>query len=225
MFTLARGTLRRSRRDPRRRRSFAILASPLLLQSRPASTRHRPACPTPCSGVRPSPLSTHRHVPPVSNPTVAANLHQTFDIEINLAPQITLDLLLAIYPLAKTADFSLGQILDLGIGIHSRRCQYTATRASTNSIDVCKANLNPLVPGQIHARNSCHLNSLLSRPLSPSHKTTEDSSARPPAYPCLCLCRGFLQMTLTTPRRLMILQLLQRILTDGLTFISAAPLP
>lgn len=32
-------------------------------------------------------------------------------------------------------------------------------------------------------------------------------------------------MILTTPRRLIILQLLHLILTDGLTFISVAPLP
>src|SRR5882724_613990 len=45
--------------------------------------------------------------------------------------------------------------------------------------------------------------------------------AKPPSelYPCLCLCRGFLQMIRTTPRRLTILQCSQRTLTDGRTFI------
>src|SRR5438034_4239090 len=40
-------------------------------------------------------------------------------------------------------------------------------------------------------------------------------------YPCRCLCRGFLQMIRTTPRRLTILQCSQRTLTDGRTFISS----
>lgn len=37
-------------------------------------------------------------------------------------------------------------------------------------------------------------------------------------YPCLCLCLGFLQITITTPLRLMILHFSQRTLTDALTF-------
>src|SRR5438552_2945864 len=40
-------------------------------------------------------------------------------------------------------------------------------------------------------------------------------------YPCRCLCRGFLQMIRTTPRRLTILQCSQRTLTDGRTFTDS----
>src|SRR5690349_11795153 len=39
-------------------------------------------------------------------------------------------------------------------------------------------------------------------------------------YPCLCLCLGFLQMTRTTPSRLMILHFSQIFLTDALTFMA-----
>ena len=39
-------------------------------------------------------------------------------------------------------------------------------------------------------------------------------------YPWRCLCLGFVQITRTTPWRLMILQFSQRRLTDGLTFMS-----
>jgi hypothetical protein len=147
MFTLARGTLRRSRRDPRRRRSFAILTSPLLLSSRPTSTRHGSARPTLCSGIGAGPLSMHRQIPPVPNSTVGANFHQTLDIEINLTSQIALDFMLRIDPLAKTADFSLSQILDPCVEIHARRFQYAATGASTDSKDVSKANFDPFFPG------------------------------------------------------------------------------
>src|SRR5947208_321561 len=50
---------------------------------------------------------------------------------------------------------------------------------------------------------------------------------RPPPgfYPCLALCRGFLQITRVTPRRLMILQCSHRALIDGLTFIVPSPSP
>ena len=39
-------------------------------------------------------------------------------------------------------------------------------------------------------------------------------------YPCRCLCRGSVQMTLSTPRRRIILQFLQIGLTLGRTFMG-----
>jgi len=39
-------------------------------------------------------------------------------------------------------------------------------------------------------------------------------------YPCLCLWRGFLQMTRTTFLRFTILQLAQSLFTEGRTFIN-----
>jgi hypothetical protein len=39
------------------------------------------------------------------------------------------------------------------------------------------------------------------------------------AHPCLCLWRGFLQITRTTFLRFTILQLAQSLFTDGLTFM------
>src|SRR5439155_10131342 len=54
-----------------------------------------------------------------------------------------------------------------------------------------------------------------------------EGGQRPPSglYPCLALCRGFLQITRVTPRRLMILQCSHRALIDGLTFIVPSPSP
>src|SRR5271169_6784666 len=43
--------------------------------------------------------------------------------------------------------------------------------------------------------------------------------------PCRCLCRGFLQITRTTPLRRMILQLRQIFFTDAITFMSASLRP
>src|SRR5690242_9232308 len=42
-------------------------------------------------------------------------------------------------------------------------------------------------------------------------------------YPCLCLCRGLLQMTMVVPCRLITRQRSHMGLTDGRTFISAVP--
>ena len=42
------------------------------------------------------------------------------------------------------------------------------------------------------------------------------------SYPCRCLCFGFVQITLTTPLRWIILQLSHIFLTEARTFIFVA---
>ena len=42
------------------------------------------------------------------------------------------------------------------------------------------------------------------------------------SYPCLCLCFGFSQITITRPLRLMILHFSHILLTDRRTFISTS---
>src|SRR4029078_1486569 len=42
-------------------------------------------------------------------------------------------------------------------------------------------------------------------------------------YPCLCLCRGLVQMTMVVPCRFITRQRSRMRLTDGRTFISAVP--
>src|SRR2546425_5804637 len=46
---------------------------------------------------------------------------------------------------------------------------------------------------------------------------------QPRTYPCRCLCRGFSQITRTTPARLMILHLRQICLTEARTFMIVVP--
>src|SRR5881296_4714840 len=161
---------------------------------------HAAAGPLPRPRVRVRPLAAHRQTAPVADPAIAPDVHESFHVHRHLAAQVTLDLELALDDVADAAHLVLGPRLDLLAGIHVGSQQHPARRRASDPVDVRDRDLAPLLPRQVNSGHSRHRWS-------------------PPGYPWRALCRGFLQITRVTPRRLMILQCSQRTLIDGLTFI------
>src|SRR5439155_1057965 len=173
----------------------------------------------PRARVRVRALSAHREPAPVAYTSIAPDVHESLHVHRYLAAQVTLDLELALDDVADPAHLVLAPGLHPLVRVHVGAIQDPARRRAPDPVDVRDRDLAPLLPRQIHARNSRHRRTpffrarALPAPLSPGF------------YPCLALCRGFLQITRVTPRRLMILQCSHRALIDGLTFIVPSPSP
>src|SRR5439155_1023753 len=184
-------------------------------------------------------LRAHREPAPVAYTSIAPDVHESLHVHRYLAAQVTLDLELALDDVADPAHLVLAPGLHPLVRVHVGSIQDSARRRAPDPVDVRDRDLAPLLPRQIHARNSRHRRSpFLSSeeastapfraPASPAQPFLGGGPGRgaaPPSglYPCLALCRGFLQITRVTPRRLMILQCSHRALIDGLTFIVALP--
>ena len=82
---------------------------PLLLRLllHPDRLAFTPA-PGPCVGLRTLPTGGHAFAVP--EPAIARDIHQPFDVQLNLAPQVTLDTILAVDNLADPPKLILSQV-------------------------------------------------------------------------------------------------------------------
>jgi hypothetical protein len=116
----------------------------------------------------------------VSQPSIATNVHQTFDVHLDPLPEIALDITLRFEHGSYPAQLVFTQILYSGVDVDSSFLQYRAGSRTTDSVDIGESYFGSLVWWQIYASYTCHF---ISR------------------YPCLCLCLGLMQITRTTPLR------------------------
>jgi hypothetical protein len=149
--------------------------------------------------VRSRPLAAHRQLPLVAHSAVAADVDQPLDVLADLLAEVALDLFAFLDDLADLVDLVLGERLDFLVLVDLGLVQDRVRLRAADPVDVGEADLDPFFGGQCDASDSCHLCL---------------------AQPCLCLCRGLMQMTRRTPLRRTILQLRQIFLTDALTFMG-----
>ena len=69
---------------------------------------------------------------------------------------ISLDAALGIDDLADLADLLLGQVLDPDVGVDSGLSQDRVGAVTPDPVDVGEADLDTLLPRQIHSGNTCH---------------------------------------------------------------------
>src|SRR5271170_1982929 len=109
------------------------------------------------------PLAVDRQALAVPETPVAAEIHQPLDVHRDLAPQIALDVVVAIDQLADAQDLVVGQLVnppgirdaDLGADLTSL--------GPADAEDVGEADLHALLRRDIHACDACHApNSLIS---------------------------------------------------------------
>ena len=67
-------------------------------------------CAAACARIGARALAAHRHPLAMAQATIAGDIHQPLDIQLNFPPQIALDAILAINDLANAPNLFLGQI-------------------------------------------------------------------------------------------------------------------
>src|SRR5512137_1018489 len=112
--------------------------------------------PLPGARVGAGPLSPHRESPPVTQPPVAADVHESLDVHGHLALQIALDPVAALDDPPQLVDLVLGEVLDADVLADLGLGQNLPRQGSADPVDVRQGDLQPLLPRQIHARNSRH---------------------------------------------------------------------
>src|SRR6266550_805894 len=149
------------------------------------------------TGVGVRTLTTNRQPTAVTNPAVAANVHETLDVHRDLGAQRALDAKILLDRLAQPIHIVVVQVANSLLGVDARRLQNLARSRAADTEDVRQANLDLLLARQIHASDTRHY------------------------QPCFCLCFGLrLQMMRVTPCLLMTLQCSQIGFTLLRTFTS-----
>ena len=128
----------------------------LLLGTRALAPGHGLAWSALGTGVRSRALPAHRQVAPMTLPTVAANLRQTFDVHRYFTSKITFDLVFLVYEVTDAGYLALRQVLCSRVWIDPRFSQDLPTPRNPNAVDVDQSDLDPLVSWDVHSRNSCH---------------------------------------------------------------------
>src|SRR5262249_43956029 len=174
------------------------------------------------TGVGAGALAVHREPAAVADPAVRADLLQALDRLRALTAQVALHLEVLVDVLAQLRDLVVGEVADLRVRVEAERGRDLARRRLADPVDVRQPDLEPLLVREIDSGNSCQLVLLpvmLSSLRVASTKPEADAHCWEEHYPCLCLCRGLVQMTMVLPCRLITRQRSHMGLTDALTFI------
>ena len=109
------------------------------------------------TGILLSVLTADRQATTVTNTAIAADLHQTLDIQAHLTAEVTLNLQVVLDVVTELADLILGEILDAGVGIDADIREHFLRGGQADTVDVGQADLHALFSGQVYARNTCHV--------------------------------------------------------------------
>src|ERR671913_1193244 len=110
------------------------------------------------AGVRLGTLPAHGQAPAVPDPAVGSCVYEPPDVLVDLAPQVTLNLDVLVYVGPDPSDLSLGQVPHLRVRIDLGIAADLPRRRTANTVDVGKAYLDPLLPGEVYSCNPRHAN-------------------------------------------------------------------
>jgi hypothetical protein len=89
--------------------------------------------------------------------TVAGDIHQPLDVQLNFPPQIALDPILAINHLANAPNLFLGQVAHPRARVDIGLLEDDHTIRGTDPIDIGDRDLDLLVAWDVHPGNTSHV--------------------------------------------------------------------
>lgn len=101
-------------------------------------------------------LSTNRQTLAMTHALIALDFDLALDVLGDVAPQVTFDGCVAIYPGTDLVDLVLGEIANPLVGVESGIGADALRRGLANTKDVRECYLQPLLAGDINAGNTCH---------------------------------------------------------------------
>src|SRR3989454_2576391 len=110
----------------------------------------------PRAGVGVGALAAHRQAAAVADAAVGADVHEALDVHRDLAPQVALDLQLALDDLAHPRRLLVRPRLDPFVAVDVGLLEDVDRGGLADPVDVRDRNLPALLPRQIHTRHSRH---------------------------------------------------------------------
>ncbi len=102
------------------------------------------------------PLSAQGQPRAMSDASIAANVHQSLDAQLNFRTEFTFDFEAVSNNSTDLRELVVVPILNLGIEFDTRFFQNVSSPAPADAVDVGESNLTPLVPREVNACYSRH---------------------------------------------------------------------
>src|SRR6266545_2196484 len=109
------------------------------------------------AGIGVGALPANRQALAVPDAAIRADVHEPLDAHGDLAPEIALDLVLALDNVAQAGGLLVRPALDSLVRVHAGVGENPLRRGNADTVNVLDRDLAPLVAGQIHSGDACHI--------------------------------------------------------------------
>src|SRR5262245_44632992 len=101
-------------------------------------------------------LAAHRQTATMTQAAIAAEVHQTLDVDADLTTQVALDEIVAVDHFANLEDFLVGQLIDTTVLRDLHLLHDFAGNPRADTMDVLQRDQHALVGGNVYAGNTGH---------------------------------------------------------------------
>src|ERR1700678_3473229 len=109
------------------------------------------------------PLPVHREPAAMADSLVAADLDLPPDVGLDLAAQVTFDLVGGVDPVTELHQVFVGKAVDPGVSADAGRLERLQRPGAADAVDIGERDLEPLIAGEVYSRKPGHVRAVLLR--------------------------------------------------------------